>query len=123
MASLSKFGALREKFAGLVDFVTIYMSEAHPAEKKHFGGNYAIDTHTNMEERIEAAETLLEEAGDALKGCPILVDTMDDIANLSYVAFPERLYVLKDGLITFEGDLGPDGYSIQAVDDFLSKNQ
>ena len=74
MANLSKFGALRTKFAGLVDFVTIYIAEAHPAERKHFSGNYAIDTtHASMEERIEAAETLKEEAGEFLKGCPILV--------------------------------------------------
>ena len=73
MASLSKFGSLREKFAGLVDFVTIYIAEAHPAERKHFSGNFSIDTHTNIELRMEAADTLMEEAGDNLKGCPILV--------------------------------------------------
>ena len=73
MASLSKFGSLREKFAGLVDFVTIYIAEAHPAERKHFSGNFAIDTHTNMEERMDAANTLMEEAGDNLKDCTILV--------------------------------------------------
>ena len=73
MVNLSKFGALRTKFAGLADFVTIYIAEAHPAERKHFSGNYAIDTHASMEERIEAAETLKEDAGEFLKGCPILV--------------------------------------------------
>ena len=119
MANLGKFGALRTKFAGLADFVTIYIAEAHPAERKHFIDNYAIDTHASMEERIEAANTLKEEAGEFLKGCPILVsfiyfyviaintilfqvDCMDDQANLAYAALPERLYVIKDGIITFE---------------------
>ena len=73
MASLGKFGALRTKFAGLVDFVTIYIAEAHPAERQHFSGNIDISTHETMEERVEAADTLREKAGDTLKGCPILV--------------------------------------------------
>ena len=73
MASLGKFGALRTKFAGLVDFVTIYIAEAHPAERKHFSGNFDISTHSSMEERIEAARTMKEEAGESLDGCPILV--------------------------------------------------
>jgi len=121
MANLSKFGALRTKFAGLVDFVTIYIAEAHPAERKHFSGNFDIATHASMEERMEAAKTLKEKAGESLDGCPILVDCMDDRANLAYSALPERLYVLQDGKITYEGGIGPFLYSIEEVDSFLSK--
>ena len=76
MANLGKFGALRTKFAGLVDFVTIYIAEAHPAERKHFSGNFDISTHASMQERIEAAKTLKENAGEILDGCPILVRDM-----------------------------------------------
>jgi len=122
MASLGKFGALRTKFAGLVDFVTIYIAEAHPTERQHFSGNIDISTHETMEERVEAADTLREKAGDTLKGCPILVDQMDDGANLAYAALPERLYVLQDGKITFEGGVGPYFYNIDEVDTFLAKS-
>ena len=59
--------------AGLVDFLTIYIAEAHPAERQHFSGNIYISTHETMEERVEAADTLREKAGGTLKGCPILV--------------------------------------------------
>ena len=67
---------------------------------------------------MDAANTLKEEAGQILEGCPILVrleligfklyricaqvDPMDDRANLAYAALPERLYVLQDGKITYE---------------------
>eukprot|EP00092_Neocalanus_flemingeri_P035535 GFUD01038679.1.p1 GENE.GFUD01038679.1~~GFUD01038679.1.p1 ORF type:complete len:124 (+),score=30.16 GFUD01038679.1:162-533(+) len=121
MASLCKFGALRTKFAGLADFVTIYIEEAHPAERKHFSGNYAIDTHASMEQRMEAADTLREEGGEFLAGCPILVDQMDNRANLAYASFPERLYVIQDSKIIFEGGTGPWFYSIEEVDKFISK--
>ena len=73
MANLGKFGALRTKFAGLADFVTIYIAEAHPAERKHFSGNFDIATHESMQERIAAANTLKENAGEILDGCLILV--------------------------------------------------
>jgi len=121
MASLAKFGALRKDFADLVDFVTIYIAEIHPAERGHFRGNYDIDTHKNMGERLIAAETLQEEAGEYLANCPILVDTMDDMASTAYAALPERLYVVLDGQIIFEGGIGPMKYSIHEVSKFLSK--
>jgi len=121
MANLSKFGDLITKFGDLADFVTIYVAEAHPAERNHFSGNYDITTHTTMEQRIEAAHTLRKEAGDSLKDCPILVDTLDDYASLVYGASPERLYVLQEGKVTFEGGLGPFFYDVKQVDDFLSK--
>jgi len=121
MASLAKFGDLRTKYDELVDFATVYIAEAHPAEREHFSDNFDISTHVNMNERIEAAKTLKEKAGKILEGCPILVDPMDDRTNLAYAALPERLYVVQSGKITFEGGVGPHDYSIEEVDAFLQK--
>jgi len=121
MANLGKFGALRAKFSGLADFVTVYISEAHPSERGHFTDNIDIATHQSMDDRITAAWTLKKKAGNALEGCPILVDPMDDRANIAYGAHPERLYVVKDGIVVFEGGLGPFDYSTEEVEKFLSK--
>ena len=68
--------------------------------------------------RLAAAQVLREKAGQSLMGCQILVkidlpiffnlsptfqvDPMTDIANLSYGALPERLYVVLDGTIVYE---------------------
>jgi len=128
MANLDKFGKLRENFSGMADFVTIYIAEAHPAERGHFrvggeGGNYDIDTHANIADRLNAATTLKEEAGEALKGCKILVDPMDDRANIAYAALPERLYVVQDGQIVYQGGLGPFDYKISEVEAFLAKDK
>jgi len=127
MANLDKFGKLRQNFSEVADFVTIYIAEAHPAERGHFrvggdGGNYDIDTHANIADRLNAATTLREEAGEALKGCKILVDPMDDRANIAFAALPERLYVVQDGQIVYQGGLGPFDYKISEVEDFLAKN-
>jgi len=128
MANLDKFGKLRQNFSEVADFVTIYIAEAHPAERGHFrvggdGGNYDIDTHANIADRLNAATTLREEAGEALKGCKILVDPMDDRANIAYAALPERLYVVQDGQIIYQGGLGPFDYKISEVGAFLAKNK
>jgi len=128
MANLDKFGKLRQNFSEVADFVTIYIAEAHPAERGHFrvggeGGNYDIDTHANIADRLNAATTLREEAGEALKGCKILVDPMDDRANIAFAALPERLYVVQDGQIIYQGGLGPFDYKISEVEAFLAKNK
>jgi len=128
MANLGKFGKLRQNFSELADFVTIYIEEAHPAERGHFrvggaDGNYDIGTHNSIEDRLSAAETLQQEAGDALKGCKILVDQMDDRANKAFASLPERLYVVKDGQVVFQGGLGPFDYRISDVENFLRKTK
>jgi len=105
----------------MADFVTIYIAEAHPFEREHFRDNFDIATHPNMEARVDAARTLREEAGSKLAGCTILVDPMDDRANLAYAALPERLYVILDGKVVFVGGAGPHLYDVKAVDNFLSK--
>jgi len=128
MANLDQFGKLRQNFSEVADFVTVYIAEAHPAERGHFkvggeGGNYDIDTHANIADRLNAAATLREEAGRALEGCRILVDPMDDRANIAYAALPERLYVVQDGRVIYQGGLGPFDYNISDVEAFLAKNK
>jgi len=122
MASLSKFSGIRAKYADLVDFVTVYIEEAHPSEKNHFTGNFDITTHNTFKDRLEAAGVLREEAGDLLKGCPILVDRIDDAANKAYAALPERLYVVLDQTIVYEGGIGPFDYKLDEVESFLQKS-
>ena len=48
---LEEFSSIRKNFSKLADFVTIYIAEAHPAERGHFTNNYDVDTHRNMGDR------------------------------------------------------------------------
>ena len=50
-----------EKFSSSADFVCVYIAEAHPAEKRHFGGNYDINTHKAFEDRMAAAKVFVGE--------------------------------------------------------------
>ncbi|RDD47781.1 Type I iodothyronine deiodinase [Trichoplax sp. H2] len=52
---------------------------------------------------------------------PFFVDTMEGDTMKAYGAQPERLYVVKDGKIAYEGGPGPFCYSIDDLEQFLEK--
>ena len=76
------------------------------------------DCFQNFEERVEAAEILLDYK-KAEDNYDILVDLMDNKAGAAYAAMPERLYVVLDGKIVYEGDQGPFGYNLDELELFL----
>merc|ERR1712156_1243861 len=70
-----------------------------------------------MSERIAAAEGLAQKF--QVENCPILVDFMDDKANRSYGALPERLYIILNGKIVYMGGVGPMDYKVNEVEEWL----
>lgn len=42
---------------------------------------------------------------------PMLIDDMDNTAEIAYAAWPDRLYVVtKEGEIGYKGGVGPGGF-------------
>jgi len=113
------------KFSDIADFVTVYISEAHPYESGDLPENYEFKfgSHERFEERIEAAESLNQKFKNLSIACPLLVDFMDNKANKAYGALPERLYVLFNGKIAYMGGQGPFGYKINEVEDWLTNHK
>ncbi|KAE8294264.1 Type I iodothyronine deiodinase [Larimichthys crocea] len=101
----------------LTDFLVIYISEAHSTDGWAFINNFDINEHQNLEERLSAAQILVQK--EPL--CPVVVDEMKNAAAIKYGAMPERLYVLQAGKIVFKGQLGPWGYNPQEVRSLLEK--
>ena len=119
MAKLAEFRKAAAEFADIADFVTTYISEAHPADGWDFSGNkYKINQHTSLQERLLAASILLDDE-DLRPPGTFLIDKMDTEAELLYGALPERLYIVMDGLIKYAGRRGPDGYKIDEVKAWL----
>ena len=137
MDKLAQFGEMSAKYSSLADFVTLYISEAHPSEEANFTGNIDIAEHQvtslgrtenvpsllrdhlqNFEERLEAAE-ILRDYKKAEDNYEILVDLMDNKAGTAYAAMPERLYVVLDGKIVYEGLQGPFDYRMDEVELYL----
>jgi len=120
MAKLGQFGKMTAKFSSLADFVTVYISEAHPSEEANFTGNIDIAQHKNFEERVEASKILLDRKS-AEDNYKLVVDLMDNKASTAYAAMPERLYVILDGKIVYEGLQGPFDYRLNEVEEYLEK--
>ena len=70
-----------------------------------------------MEDRLQAAQMLVSLV-DPLT--PIVVDTLEDEALVSYAAFPDRLYIVLDGQVAYEGQIGPWGYDLEEIRNWLN---
>lgn len=118
IAKLSKFNALVDEFCDTADFLVIYIEEAHASDGWKFKNNFDIKIHRTTKDRLNAAEQLKELGVH----CPIVVDTMKNSANEDYGGLYERLYILKNGIVEYQGDRGPVGYKLEEVETWLRKN-
>ena len=119
MRTLDTFISLVEDYKSIADFVTVYISEAHPLDDWPTPGNqYSLRSHMTLDDRLFAARLLEEKK----LGCPIVLDPMTDVAALAYGAHPERLYIIQDSVIKFVGGIGPFQYDPQKVREWLDHN-
>ncbi len=92
-------------FADAADFITVYTSEGHASDDWAAKGNKIhIKQHTCLEDRILSARVLLED--DENYPGTLYIDKMENAALTEYGAWPDRLYVVLDGVVVFEGLIG-----------------
>ena len=128
---------LYEKYHQQVQFLSIYIREAHPVDGWWFGkgpmsvllklsrSKVSTDTYdpTTMEERRAVAG----QCEESLKyGIRTYVDEMDDYVNQAYAAWPTRLYLIGlDGRVVYHGGLGPFDFHPsklgKAIEDYLAQ--
>jgi len=129
---------LYEEYRDRVQFLVIYMREAHAIDGWWLGGGLfglllkmkgtkaikdVYDPKTMQDRKQVAARCELE-----LKhGIPTLVDEMDDPVNRAYAAMPTRIYLIGiDGRVVYAGGLGPWGFKPQelktAIEELLNKH-
>ncbi len=118
MYRLEDFRKLVQDYGHVADFVVVYLREAHASDEWRLNNNeYSIRTHRNLQERLSAARMLHQMA----LPCPLLVDTMDNKAAASFRAIPERLVIVHNETVVYEGRRGPIGYDLKEVQDCLRK--
>lgn len=113
---------LYRKYHDRVQFLSIYIREAHPKDGWWLGGGI---TGRLLKMRNSKAATdiydprSIEERQEVAKRCentlqydiPTYVDEMDDAVNKAYAAYPTRLYLIGlDGRVVYVGGLGPFGF-------------
>lgn len=115
---------MREEFSDVVEFVYIYIKEAHPEDEWQMDSNVekgvVFMQPTTMEERLQLAQTFV--SAMEIEG-PMLVDEISNIANACFAAWPERLYVVGiDGRIAYKGGMGPFRFDPGELEDFLGSS-
>ena len=110
---------LYKKYHDQVQFLTIYIREAHPIDGWWFGrglpGLFFKITRNKAAtdifdpKTIEERRSVAGECESVLQyGIKTLVDEMDDAVNKAYAAWPTRLYLVGlDGVVVYGSGLGP----------------
>jgi len=78
----------------------------------------AITQHRSIEDRLEEARLLQEIYPDI----PVYVDTLENRLNCAFAAFPERLFVIIDNVIMFEGGTTTLNYSVSKLEKWIISN-
>ncbi len=122
MASVGQIEKLYSSYKDKAHIYVIYIREAHPVGGKGFASKqFPIPDPKTIEERHRVAR----EFAESLKlTIPVLVDSIDDVANNSYTAWPDRIYVIDaDGKIALKANPGPAGFSpaVRAAPGVLEK--
>lgn len=110
---------LYEQYHERVQFLSIYIREAHPIDGwwlgrrltknliEKFAPKASMDHYDPK--TIEERRAVAGECETALQyGIHTCVDEMDDAVNKAYAAWPTRLYLIGlDGKVVYGGGLGP----------------
>jgi len=107
---------MQREYAGVADFVIIYLEEAHPIDGWMYGQvKHLTAQPVTIAERCVMAHSLAEKLKSlrAPASLALCVDRMDNGASCAFGALPERLAILKGGKLQFIGGAGPSGYSIR----------
>lgn len=103
---------LRKRFGDQVEFLGVYVREAHPSDGWATSGNsrLGIDVRqpTSLAERIDVAQRF---CAIVKPSYPVLVDNFDDRVGHAYSGMPNRLYLIdRAGKIVYKSGRGPNGY-------------
>jgi hypothetical protein len=116
---------LYEQFRDQVDFMVVYVKEAHPTDKWWLAESRTLQTTFKLSgalARTDIAEPqTLDERQLVAGSCaetlfknkvPVYVDTMDNRVSTMYTAKPTRIYLIgKDGNVVYNPGIGPFGYN------------
>lgn len=101
--------AMHDRFSDQVQFLTIYIKEAHPEDEWQMDSNedqgICYKQPNSLPQRVAIARDFVERFE---YGVPMLVDPMDNAAEEAYAGWPERLYVIDEaGNVAYKGGVGP----------------
>jgi hypothetical protein len=115
---------LSQRYGDRVQFILIYIREAHPSDEWWLDSNKQADVNfaqpTSFEERQELAQSCSVALGLSM---PCVVDDMQNSTDEAYASWPERLFVVDaNGRIAYAGKQGPFGFEPEEVAAWLDEH-
>ena len=130
-------GDLYQQYHDRVQFLMIYIREAHPVDGWRLGEGIAgrmvgmrfpkAATDVYDPKTMEERRAVAGQCEETLQyGIRTYVDEMEDPVNKAYAAMPTRLYLIGlEGRVVYAGGLGPFGFKPgeleSAIDQYLSR--
>ena len=110
--------ALHAKYGDRVDFLVVYIREAHPEEGWVIRSNRDEGIRVRDPATDDARHKVATECALRLQiKLPVVVDAIDDSIASAYGALPDRLYLIgQGGGIAFQGEPGPFGFDPSALE-------
>ena len=116
---------LHEKFRDRVEFIVVYVKEAHASDRWWLGRTRSqrlVHDLSGDRARIDVAEPVtLSQRRKVAASCqanlfdgvvPLYVDQMDNRAARLYTARPTRIYFIdREGKVIYNPGIGPFGFS------------
>lgn len=113
--------ALVSNWGSHVDFVTVYITEAHARNEWPTGSKVSFcDQPTTTEERLTLAKSLVESKQVSV---PMLVDTLDNTFESTFCPWPVRFYVLHGGRVAFKAQPTGYGYDFAEMSRYLESHR
>ncbi|MCA1682423.1 MAG: hypothetical protein LC685_00215 [Actinobacteria bacterium] len=103
---------LHERYRDRVEFVVVYIKEAHPEDGWVLSMNREEGIAVDDPELLGERDVLARTCALRIKiGMPVVVDGMDNVIASAYGGWPDRLYLIgADGRVAFQGEEGPFGF-------------
>lgn len=112
---------LYQRYKDRVNFLAVYVREAHPEDGWHMASNDTAGVKVvqpkTYDERHEVAGVCREKIGLTM---PLLVDGIDDAVGHAYSGMPARLYVIeRGGKVAYKSGRGPYGFKTGELEQAL----
>lgn len=115
--------ALHARYADRVDFLVVYIREAHPEEGWVIAPNRDEGIRVQDPTTDQARHQVASECALRLQiELPVVVDAIDDSIASAYGALPDRLYLIgRGGRIAFQGEPGPWGFDPRTLEQAIEQ--
>ena len=115
--------ALHARYADRVDFLVVYIREAHPEEGWGITPNRDEGIRVQDPTTDQARHQVASECALRLQiELPVVVDAIDDSIASAYGALPDRLYLIgRGGRIAFQGEPGPWGFDPRTLEQAIEQ--